>query len=48
MSKLLTREGYILVKSKFDNNVIQKTKKDLTVSPYQPVQYNKKPKRFIV
>ena len=48
MSKILTNEGYLLNKSKFDKEVLKKTKKELTVCPYQPIQFNKKEGKFIV
>jgi superfamily II DNA or RNA helicase len=48
MAKLLTNEGYLLKKSEFNKDIIKNIKKDLTVCPYQPIQFNKKEGKFIV
>jgi len=48
MAKILTNEGYLLKKSKFNKDIIRNTKKELTVCPYQPIQFNKKEGKYIV
>ena len=49
MSKILSKEGYLLKKDKFAKNVIINLKKELTVEPYMAFKiHNSKQNRFCV
>jgi superfamily II DNA or RNA helicase len=48
MSKLLTKEGYLLVKDNFDKKLLNKIKKELTVEPYKPFEKNKEKSSYCV
>ena len=49
MSKLLTKEGYLLNKKKINKKIIIEARKDLTVKPFQAFRHiNMKPVEFKV
>uniref|UniRef100_A0A6C0J975 Helicase ATP-binding domain-containing protein n=1 Tax=viral metagenome TaxID=1070528 RepID=A0A6C0J975_9ZZZZ len=49
MSKLLTKEGYLLKKNKFKKNILIDVRKELTVEPYMAFKiHNSKQNRFPV
>ena len=49
MSKLITKEGYLLKKSKFKKNILIDVRKELTVEPYMAFKiHNSKQNRFAV
>ena len=49
MSKILTKEGYLLKKTKFKKNILIDVRKELTVEPYMAFKlHNSKQNRFSV
>ena len=50
MKKILCKEGYLIKKKMFSNDIINQTKKDLTVTPFNPFQMKRKikPEEFTI